>query len=208
MRLTRIPAAAAARTIGSTRRRKYHVSFNDAVHLARALYKFNGSDGAANTFVQVDIGGEYAGLSVDAYYSEAPTSAHHGGIPDRRSIRQTAVIRVCGVEFPGSDRLGQYDLFAHGVVQLRSAQILRRLHAHPLCQSGGPVERRIPATSAVTFSPSSPTTPTTMRRRCKVYWTDVPYTVARGLELTAAYYGYRQNAYGTGTSGGLLDIRA
>src|ERR1700733_5228242 len=34
---------------------KYHVSFNDAVHLA-ALYKFNGSNGAANTAVQGHIG--------------------------------------------------------------------------------------------------------------------------------------------------------
>jgi predicted porin len=48
---------------------KYYVSFNDAVHLA-ALYKFNGSNGAANTAFQADIGGAYAGLSVDAYYSK------------------------------------------------------------------------------------------------------------------------------------------
>src|SRR5580698_2309730 len=37
---------------------KYFVSFNDLVHLA-ALYKFNGSYGAANSAVQADIGGEY-----------------------------------------------------------------------------------------------------------------------------------------------------
>src|SRR5271170_5397111 len=48
---------------------KYYVSFNDLVHVA-ALYKFNGSNGAANTAVQADIGGEYAGASVDAYYSK------------------------------------------------------------------------------------------------------------------------------------------
>ncbi len=48
---------------------KYYVSFNDLVHLA-ALYKFNGSNGAANTAFQADIGGEYAGASVDAYYSK------------------------------------------------------------------------------------------------------------------------------------------
>src|SRR5579863_9874531 len=49
---------------------KYSLSFNDQVHLA-ALYKFNGSNGGgANTAVQADIGGEYAGFSVDAYYSK------------------------------------------------------------------------------------------------------------------------------------------
>src|SRR6202167_1534648 len=48
---------------------KYYVSCNDWVHLA-ALYKFNGSNGSANTAFQADIGGEYAGASVDAYYSK------------------------------------------------------------------------------------------------------------------------------------------
>jgi len=36
----------------------------------------------------------------------------------------------------------------------------------------------------------------------QVYWTGVRYTVTPGLELTAAYYGYHQNAYGTGTQAG------
>ena len=48
---------------------KYFVDFNDLVHLG-ALYKFNGSNGSANTAFQADIGGEYAGASVDAYYSK------------------------------------------------------------------------------------------------------------------------------------------
>jgi predicted porin len=35
-----------------------------------------------------------------------------------------------------------------------------------------------------------------------VYWTGVRYTVAPGLDLVAAYYGYQQNAYGTGKQAG------
>src|SRR6202030_56558 len=48
---------------------KYFVDFNGLAHLG-ALYKFNGSNGSANTAFQADIGGEYAGASVDAYYSK------------------------------------------------------------------------------------------------------------------------------------------
>jgi predicted porin len=48
---------------------KYVVGFNDLVHLG-ALYKFNGSNGSANTAFQADIGAKYAGASVDAYYSK------------------------------------------------------------------------------------------------------------------------------------------
>jgi predicted porin len=32
----------------------------------------------------------------------------------------------------------------------------------------------------------------------QVYWTGARYTVIPHLDLTAAYYGYHQNAYGTG----------
>jgi len=48
---------------------KYSAGFNDLVHLA-ALYKFNGSNGSANTAIQAGLGGEYAGVSLDAYYSK------------------------------------------------------------------------------------------------------------------------------------------
>src|ERR1700719_804443 len=48
---------------------KYYLSFRDLVHIG-ALYKFNGSSGSANTVFQAVFGGEYAGASVDAYYSK------------------------------------------------------------------------------------------------------------------------------------------
>ena len=36
----------------------------------------------------------------------------------------------------------------------------------------------------------------------QVYWTGIRYAVVRGLDLTAAYYGVYQNAYGTKTLAG------
>src|SRR5258708_23971002 len=67
---------------------KYHVSFRDLVHLG-ALYKFSGSRGSANTAFQADIGGDFAGASVDAYYSKensaitatSLTAAQVAGLP-------------------------------------------------------------------------------------------------------------------------------
>jgi predicted porin len=40
----------------------------------------------------------------------------------------------------------------------------------------------------------------------QVYWTGVRYTVIPNLELTAAYYGVHQAAYGTGTQAGCSTI--
>jgi hypothetical protein len=36
----------------------------------------------------------------------------------------------------------------------------------------------------------------------QVYWTGVRHTVIPNLDVTAAYYGYRQNAYGTSSQAG------
>ena len=119
---------------------KYYLSYNDLVHGA-VLYKFSGSTGAARTAVQADIGGQYAGLSVDAYYSKINSAVTGSAL----SAAQVAAASsgVFAFEFHRRDRLGQYDVFAHGVVQLRSVQVLRRLHSHQVCEPGDPIGRRI-----------------------------------------------------------------
>src|ERR1700680_87244 len=48
---------------------KYFVDFHDLAHLG-ALYKLNGSNGSGNTAFQADVGADFAGASVDAYYSK------------------------------------------------------------------------------------------------------------------------------------------
>ena len=39
-------------------------------------------------------------------------------------------------------------------------------------------------------------------KKLDVYWAGVRYSVIQKLDITAAYYGYRQNAYGIGTQTG------
>src|SRR5579864_210272 len=48
---------------------KYVVGLGERVRLG-ALYKFNGSSGSANSAFQGNIGTQFAGASVDAYYSK------------------------------------------------------------------------------------------------------------------------------------------
>src|SRR5450432_3859147 len=48
---------------------KYVVGFGEVVRVG-ALYKFNGSNGSADTLYQGNIGGSFAGASIDAYYSK------------------------------------------------------------------------------------------------------------------------------------------
>ena len=48
---------------------KYVGSFGGVAHLS-AQYKFNQSNGSANSAYEVSFGGEFAGLSADAYYTK------------------------------------------------------------------------------------------------------------------------------------------
>jgi len=68
---------------------KYSATIMDLARVG-LMYKFNGSNGAANTAFQADLGADYAGASADAYFaktrsaiSAAPLSAACA-MPSRR----------------------------------------------------------------------------------------------------------------------------
>ena len=178
---------------------KYYVSFQDLVHLA-ALYKFNGSSGGANTAVQADIGGEYAGLSVDAYYSKlngaivgsSLTAAQVTELPTLGySVSNSLVGTISDDTTYSLMALYNFDpvKFFAGYMRIKYAN-----PADPLSAGFGDIGGYVLA--FVTNNAYNKV------KTNNVYWTGVRYSVAPGLELTAAYYGYNQNAYGTGTQAG------
>jgi predicted porin len=178
---------------------KYLLRFNDLAHFA-ALYKFNGSNGAANTAVQADLGAAYAGLSVDAYYSKvnsaitasalsaaqvaqlpalgySPSNALAGTISDNTTYSLMALYDADPLKFFG------------GYMHIKYANPTNPLHAG-FTDIGGYVLAFV-TNNAYNNS-----------KTVQVYWSGVRYTVIPGLDLTAAYYGYHQNAYGSGTQAG------
>src|SRR3984893_10716545 len=76
---------------------KYVGSFGGVAHLS-AQYKFNQSTASANTAYEVSFGGEYAGLSVDAYYSK---------IKDAVSIAALSAAQVCQLTTDVAGCLGE-----------------------------------------------------------------------------------------------------
>jgi predicted porin len=178
---------------------KYFVSFNDLVHFA-ALYKTNGSSGAANTAFQADVGGQYADLSVDAYYSKVNsaivgsslTAAQVAGLPALGYSSSNALVGTISDNTTYS-LMALYNAdplkFFAGYMHVKYAN-----PANPLSAGFNDIGGYVLAfvnNNAYTNS-----------KTVQVYWTGVRYTVIPGLDLTAAYYGYQQNAYGTGTQAG------
>jgi len=178
---------------------KYFLRFNDLAHFA-ALYKFNGSNGAGNTAVQADIGGAYAGLSVDAYYSKVNSAITASSL----TAAQVAQLPALGYASSNSLAATISDNTTYAVMALYDAEPLKffggYLHikyanpSNPLSAGFTDIGGYVLAFVSNTAYNNSKTV--------QVYWTGVRYTVIPGLDLTAAYYGYRQNAYGSGTQAG------
>ncbi len=178
---------------------KYFLSFDDRVHVA-ALYKFNGSNGAADTAIQANIGGQYAGLSVDAYYSKLNSAI----VSSSLSAAQVAQLPALGYSSPNALSATISDDTTYSLMALYNADPLKFFAGYmhikytnpqnPLHAGFTDIGGYVLAFVANTTYNNSKTV--------QVYWTGARYTVLPGLDLTAAFYGYQQNAYGTGTQTG------
>jgi len=178
---------------------KYFVSFDDRVHLV-ALYKFNGSNGAANTAVQADIGGRYAGLSVDAYYSKLNSAITSSSL----TAAQVAQLPALGYAPSNSLAATISDNTTYSLMALYDADPLKFFAGYMNIKYANPTSPLKAGFSDIGGYVLAFVTNNAYNnsKTVQVYWTGVRYTVIPGLDLTAAYYGYQQNAYGTGAQAG------
>jgi predicted porin len=178
---------------------KYLVSFSDVVHLG-ALYKFNGSNGSANTAWQADIGGDYAGASVDAYYSKINSAITASSL----TAAQVAALPTLGYSESNSLAGTISDNTTYSLMALYKFDPLKFFAGYmhikyanphtPLGAGFNDIGDYVLAFVNNTAYNDSKTV--------QVYWTGARYTVIPHLDLTVAYYGYHQDAYGTGKLAG------
>ena len=177
---------------------KYLWGFGDHAHLA-GLYKFNGSNGAGRTAVQANVGGSLAGASLDAFYSKVNSSitgsalnaAQVAALPagyELSSSLSGTVSDNTAFALMGSYQLNPLKLFA-GYENVRYTN-----PKHPLSAGftniGGYVLAFV--NNAAYNNP----------KVLQIYWTGLRYKVTPALDLTAAYYGVHQAAYGSGAQAG------
>jgi predicted porin len=178
---------------------KYYVTYADLVHFG-ALYKFNGASGSANTAVQADIGAEYAGASVDAYYSKFNSAISNGPL----SAAQVAALP--GLDYSVNNSLSGTisDNTTFAVMGLYAFNPFKFFLSYEHIKFANPT-RPLAAgftdiggyTEAFVNNNAYPNP-----KIYNVYWAGVRYTVIPHLDLTAAYYYVHQSAYGTGADAG------
>jgi predicted porin len=178
---------------------KYYVSFDDLVHLA-ALYKFNGSNGGANTAVQADIGGQYAGLSVDAYYSKLNSAITAASL----SAAQVDQLPALGYSSSNSLAATISDDTTYSLMASYNFDSLKFFGGYMHIKYANPKDPLSAGFSDIGGYVLAFVTNNAYNnsKTVQVYWTGVRYSVLPNLDLTGAYYGYHQDAYGTGKQAG------
>jgi predicted porin len=177
---------------------KYLVSFDDWLRLG-ALYKFNGSSGSANTAEQADIGGHFAGASIDAYYSKVNSAI-------TASSLTAAQVAALPPSYAASNSLAATvsDNTAYALMGLYKLDPLKFFGGYEYIQYADP---KTPLSAGFTdiggyilafVNNAAYDNP----KIVQVYWAGVRYAVIPQLELTAAYYGVHQSAYGSASQAG------
>ena len=172
---------------------------------AGAEYKFNNNHGGTgNNAVQATIGAEYLGASIDGYYSKVNSAVSTSAL----SAAQVA-------ELPG---LGySVDKSLAGTISDNTTLAVMALYNIP-APVGAPkvylayehIDYANPADPiAAGFDDIGGYKLAFVNNAAfphdkvlDVYWTGGKYTVLGNLDLTIAYYGIRQNAYGDGANAG------
>jgi predicted porin len=178
---------------------KYFVSFRELAHLA-ALYKFSGANGAANTAVQANLGAEYAGASVDAYYSKLNSAITATSL----TAAQVAALPALGYSSSNSLAGTISDNTTYSLMALYKFDPLKFFAGYMHIKYENPSNPLTAGFNNIGGYVLAFVTNTAynVAKTNNVYWAGVRYSVIPSLELTAAYYGYNQNAYGTGTQAG------
>jgi predicted porin len=192
---------------------KYNGKFADLVHVG-LMYKFqNGSAAdcraggcsseAFNAF-EAQLGADYAGLSVDGYFiyiksavaASALSVAQFAELPKLGFASSNSVAATISDNKTGSVQ-ALYDFGATLPLKLYAGweQIKFYTPTVPLPAGSNTEGGYVLAfTNNTAYAKNSKT--------MQIYWAGVKYTFLENFEVTAAYYGYKQNAYTTGAEAG------
>ena len=198
---------------------KYTGSYGGVAHLS-AQYKFNQANGSANTAYEVSFGGEYAGFSADAYYAkikdavsvaalsaaqvaDVDLAGQAGGLcPPQPAAPAPAT--SCIAVSPGNTLAATVsDNTAYAFMGLYNMGFLKFFGGYEHIQYANPDSPLKAGFNVAAYTigfvnaQSGPKSTYLNDKTLQVFWGGVRYTVIPELDLVGAYYGYKQNTYGS-----------
>ena len=181
---------------------KYTLTIADAVRLG-ANYKPSAGNGIANSVTEVDVGGDFAGLSLDVYY----VKAHDEIAAASLSAAQVALLPGLGlspdkaVAATVSDNTSYSVMGLYNLAPLAPVKLFAGYEHISFANPSSPLPVGFDDLGgyklAVVNNAAFPND-----KVLQVFWAGVKYAVTPSVELTGAYYGYKQNSYGSGANAG------
>ena len=188
-----------------------------------ALYQFSGASGSANTAVQAQIGGDFAGGSVDGYYAKkkdaiatAPLSATQVG--DLATICTTSVtppVNPSGAQcYSSSNSLAATisDNTTYGVMAAYTVGTVRLSGGYEHIAFNNPDTPLEKGSLTIggyvlAFTNNTPfgTVTSPKEKILQVFWAGAKFGLSPSLDLLAAFYHYKQNSFATGAKAGCSD---
>ncbi|HEX2791331.1 MAG TPA: porin [Steroidobacteraceae bacterium] len=192
-----------------------YVLTSHGIHLG-AEYKFNGSHGAANSAFEAQLGGEYAGLSIDGYYLK---------VKDAVSVAALSAAQVADLTTVGNASFGLpvgnslsgtiSDNTTYSVLAMYDFGAPKIYGGYEHIQYANPTDPLTPGYVdeggyIIAFVNAQAGADATFvnDKVLQIYWAGVKYVFAPRFEVTAAYYGIRQNSYAIGANTGCSTDKA
>jgi predicted porin len=171
-----------------------------------ALYQFNGASGQANTAYQGQLGFEMAGGSIDAYYAKKKGAVAASPL----SAEQLSNLYLTGYSASNSLSGTISDNTTYSVMGLYNFGAPKIFAGYEHIKFENPDNPILPGSSTIGGyilaytnnnaygEPMGPATPKTL----EVLWAGAKFAFTEKFEVTAAWYGYRQEAYAIGAHAG------
>ena len=183
---------------------KYFEKYN-GLHVG-GEYKFNGATGGANSAYEFQLGGEFAGLSVDAFYTYIRDAVATAAL----SAAQVTDLPALGFSVNNSLAATVSDNRTYGIMAMYNLGVPKIYAGYEHINFANP-KTPLPVgfdniggyKLAFVNNEAFPND-----KILQVFWAGVKFTVTPKLDLTAAYYGYKQNAYGTKANAGCSSTKS
>jgi predicted porin len=179
-------------------------------------YKFNGSHGEANTAFEAQLGGEYAGLSIDGYYLKVKDAVSVSSLTAAQ-VADLTTVGNAAFGYPVSNSLSGTisDNTTYSVLAMYDFGAPKIYAGYEHIQYANPTDPLAPGfvdeggyILAFVNVQAGPASTYANEKDEEIYWAGVKYVFAPRFEVTAAYYGIKQDAYATGANTGCTTDKA
>ncbi len=164
-------------------------------------YRNGGGSGEAFTVVEGQLGADYAGLSVDAYYVYAKDAVAAS------AISTTAYPGVLAAGYSASNVLGgtisdnkSYSIMAS--YDFGGPKVFAGWEHIEFDNPSIPLPAGYNTEGGYVIADPNNKAYAKASKTLQVYWVGLKYPVLPQLDLTGAFYGYKQDAYATGADAG------